>query len=368
MKKMKMKAVFSPAPSYSDPQVRKVAGWLKVLDIYKQALEELEMEVFIPKVPPELVDDRTTVSKILSYDVVASMMIKEHYDRESIPDLFLGPPGYSLNQMLSLSSHTKKMTYVFNNQDLWRDFQLAEEFKKFNRPYDLSPTWRWINRRALELSDCVLSCIPFVTNTHAKVVPKEKIKEAFWGVDSVKFHPKVQEDHPFRILFVGGDPIRKGLIYLLEALKEVNFKYELWIVGCGPGMGGHPVLDVSRQFGMVLHNDMCKIYQECDILVCPTLEDGVSLAVQESMSCGLVPIGSPDISEVFVHDISGYRVNFRDVEAIRYFIKRLHDEPNRLAKMKLEARKLARIQTWDKTKEQVKLIINEVMEMRHDEA
>ena len=60
-----MKVIFSPGPSYSNPEVRKYAGWVGILDLYKQGLEELGFEVFTPVVPPELIDQASTVSKIV---------------------------------------------------------------------------------------------------------------------------------------------------------------------------------------------------------------------------------------------------------------------------------------------------------------
>ena len=169
-----MKAIYSPGPSYTDPHVREYAGWVGIMDLMKLALEDAGYEVFIPQVDPKMLDGSSTVSKITSWDLMAA---------DQLPidaDLFLGPPGYSLAQMMRLRAgahdfidpqdpyrerqhfRTRIATFVWNNADWWRDKMLAEEYARYNGRYDLSPTWRWINRRALELSDLVIACSPWV--------------------------------------------------------------------------------------------------------------------------------------------------------------------------------------------------------------
>ena len=359
-----MKAIFSPGPSYTKPETRKFAGWLRIFDIYKEALEELGYEVFIPAVPPELIDQASTVSKILSYDVVAASQLPLD------ADLFLGPPGYSLAQLMRLQGISDWITFrglpsflplpklflfVFNNADWFRDEQLPQEYKRFDAPYDLSPTWRWINKTAVELADHIIAPSPFVKGTWAKVVPEEKISIAFWGVDSEMFSPAPEEPYvPLRVLFVGGDPIRKGLWYLIQAWKGMK-DVELWIVGCTPFK---EVLDPTvKQFGMVPFEKMPEIYRQCHVLVLPTLEDGIALCVQEAMASGLVPIATPDPAEVFVDGVSGIKIPYRDPAAIAAALNMLKDNPDRRREMAAAARKLAETQPWSMTKDAVKQII-----------
>jgi len=349
-----MKAVFSPGPSYSNPEVRKYAGWVRILDLYEEGLAELGYGIFIPEVDPQLIDQSSTVSKILSYDIIAAQQIPGD------AELFLGPPGYSIAQMMAGRDNNwgvgmKNFLYVWNNSDAWRDKQLAEEYKRFNQYYDLSPSWRWINRTALEMCDHVIACSPWVKKTHAKVVSEDKISIDFWGVDSEKFHPPDVEPPGFNVLFVGGDPVRKGLTYLVEAMTGME-GVELWTVGSGfPGEGFRGVK--IRQFGMLPHDKMLEIYHQCHVICIPTLEDGIALAIQEGMACGLVPVTSPETAEVFTHAREGFRVNYRDVEGITAYLSLLKDNPDTLERMSKTARQLTEQQTWEKTKEEFKDII-----------
>jgi len=350
-----MKAIFSPGPSFSDPEVRKHAGWVHIFDLYKKGLEELGYDVFIPSINEQVLDTTCTVSKILSYDLFAAQQMPDN------ADLFLGPPGYSVAQMMKLGNRVKKFLFVFNNADWWRDKQLEQEYKDQNAFYDMSQSWRWINKTALLKCDHVISCSPWVQWTHAEVVGKDKVSIAFWGVDSEKFHPGPEEPPGFNVLFVGGDPIRKGLKYLVEGLPFPleTHGIELWIAG---GDFFYRVEGV-RQFGMVPHDQMPGIMQQCHVICIPTLEDGIALAIQEGMACGLVPITSPETAEVFDDEVSGFKVGYRDAFDIHKRIIQLRDDSQLRRTMSQEARNKAVSQPWSMTKEQFKRIIQEKMEL-----
>lgn len=346
-----MKAIFSPGTSYTDPMARKYAGWIRILDLYKEALDELGFDVFVPEVPPELIDKSSTVSQITSYDLVAATQSPED------AQFFFGASSYSLAQMLQLPQSCKKLAYVFNNADWYRDEMLAAENKKFGSPYDLSPVWRWINKKALEIADHVLTCSPFVKKTHSKLVSEDKISIAFWGVDSQKFTPAEKEPPGFRILYMGSDHIRKGLAYLLNALVSIE-GFELWIVGI-------PIetnLPQVKMLGMVPNNEVPDIYRQCHVQVQPSLEDGISLCVQEGMASGVPCIATADPAEVFEDGVSGIKIPYRDVKAIYNALIMLKENPEKRREMAKQARVLAERQPWEKTKEAVKEIIRRLYE------
>lgn len=383
-----LKAIFSPGPSYSNPEVRKVAGWVRILDMYKVALEELGYEVFVPDVDSRLIDDRSTVSKIVSYDLVAAAQLPED------ADLFLGPPGYSLAQMMKLkgrkglryepvggpagviplSASPHLFLYCWNNADWWRDQQLAREYARLGYFYDLAPTWRWINLQALHLADTVIACSPWVAWSHARALGSgEKVVINPWGVDAERFAPKPTEaplvDDPLKIVFVGSDPVRKGLVYLFEALDDLPNTF-LRMVGTDelPHYLWEPRWDkVWRvNMGMEPVERMPAMMRGNHVICIPTLEDGIACALQEGMAVGLVPIATPEAAEVFKDSMfnqgiegAGIEVPYRDSAALRQAIVTLRDNRALLNDMSTKAKRMAELQTWDKTKESLKVIIRE---------
>lgn len=384
-----MKAFFSIGPSFYKAETRKYAGWVGIYDLMLESLKEMGFEVVIPKYDSAMIDTSSTVSQITSWDLWAANQMPDD------TDLFFGPPGYSLAQIMRLKAteawmdsdnyeyRPKIVTAVFNNADWWRDHQLAEEYKAFERPYDLSPTWRWINKRALQLSDRIIACSPFVKDTHAKIedVGPDKIGIAPWGVDSERFRPdwawQESQRTPLRVLFVGSDPIRKGLSYLLAAVQDLD-GVEVVVAGCQVPMAANRTLQGRlRVLGMVLNADMPAVMRQAHVICIPTLEDGIACSIQEGMASGLVPVTSVDAAEAFTGGPfqggggPGYVVPWRDIEGVKRVLASLRDYPtDRSSKGvthsgRLElahaARAMAEKQPWSLFKAAFKREITEAM-------
>jgi len=350
-----MKAVISPGPSYSDPNVKLHAGWFATFGSYQEALEELGYDVHMLEVDPQVVDRTCTVSQELSYDVAAYYELLTRGWLDEV-DLFLGSTGYSITQMAALRK-AKKIVWTWNNADWFRDQQLIEEYKRFNFPYDTSPAWRLINRIALETCDHVIATTTHIGETLTRLIPHEKISIVPKGVDCEKFSPMWEKDTgTFKVLFSATDIIRKGFAYLIEAVRDMK-GVEIWSVGPSP-LYDPP--DYIRQFDMVPFADVQKIYRQCDIFCMPTLEDGFSNALHEAMACGVVPITTPVISEAFQHKVSGLEVGYRDIAGIRASIRYLQESPDVMEKMGKEARLQAEKCSWDVAKERLKEVVREV--------
>lgn len=366
-----MRAIFSPGPSYHDPRTREYAGWVHILDIYKEALEEAGYEVDIPPVELSDIDDRSTMGRTLSYDLWASRWIARH---EMDWDLFLGPPGYSLMQMTLLKRMDPAITtylYVWNNADWYRDQQLVPEYKAAGQYYDTSRTWRQTNLTALEEADYIIACSRFVADSHKKALlshHEHKIRITPWGVDSERFVPPAERPPGLRVLFVGGDPIRKGLIYLYKAVHGLKIPgLELWIAGCNVTCEG---LDCrTRMLGPVPAKEMPEVMRQCHIICIPTLEDGIALAIQEGMASGLVPITTLEAAEPFLNPPqinTGWHVSYRSSDDIRDTIQYLADNPELLTQCSQNARMLATMQPWSITKDNLVEIIRQTQKGRYE--
>ena len=135
------------------------------------------------------------------------------------------------------------------------------------------------------------------------------------GVNCREFSPKYRGDNYFGqtdkkiILFVGRLAEKKGVTYLIEAMKEVDAK--LVIVGKGT-----LEYDLKRQaedqkdkivfLGAKTHDELKTIYSSSDIFVAPSItakdgdKEGFGLVFLEAMASGLPVVGSnsggiPDI-------------------------------------------------------------------------
>ena len=124
-----------------------------------------------------------------------------------------------------------------------------------------------------------------------------------------------------RILFVGNLKPVKGLIYLIEAMRQLVVKRKtahLHIIGYGPleaslrrvvgeaGLQGHVHFEGEKN-----PNEIAFWMNACDLLCLPSLNEGVPNVVLEAQACGLPVVATNvgGIPEVVVDDIAGILVD-----------------------------------------------------------
>ena len=125
-----------------------------------------------------------------------------------------------------------------------------------------------------------------------------------------------------RFLYVGTVSLRKGFIYLLEAWCSAKFgaHAELWIAG-------NSELDVEaklraepniRYFGTLSRGELCDVYRQVDVLVLPTLCEGLAHAVLEGLSFGLpvITTEASGVGDLIVDGENGVIVPPGDVGAL----------------------------------------------------
>lgn len=176
--------------------------------------------------------------------------------------------------------------------------------------------------------------------------------------DQHSFSP--YKDRPLKLLYVGRITQRKGIKYLLEAVKQYSRKdVELFIIGNKHGRGEglkyykglfqlHPSLAQSKVFNS---------YREYDALVLPSVFEGFGLVIVEAMAAGLPVITTPHTigPDIIEEDQNGYLVPIRDVNAIQESIDKLANKrPEALLNMRINARNSAMKFTWDAYRDRLK--------------
>lgn len=219
----------------------------------------------------------------------------------------------------------------------------------------------WVPEHALamaRLADWILSPSDYVRSTLLEIgIEPQRIVDLPYGVDTKQFTPVARaNDHVFRILFVGQVGQRKGIKYLLEAVKRLaSPEIELTLVG--PMLGDEralaPYRGLYHHLPFVPRNEIQRCYQDADAFVFPSLHEGSSLAVFEALACGLPVITTPNAGSVVRDGIDGFIVPIRDVEALTQRISRLAGDPNLRAQMAGKARKRALEFTWKRYGEQL---------------
>ncbi len=123
----------------------------------------------------------------------------------------------------------------------------------------------------------------------------DKISVVYNGIDTGMFRNTGEERDENSILFVGNtEDQKKGLIYLLEALRMLPENVRLTIVDEGPPLKLTATKLIDRlklhdrvEFtGKVGHKKLLSLYSRAALLVMPSLFEGFGLPAVEAMACG----------------------------------------------------------------------------------
>jgi len=191
-----------------------------------------------------------------------------------------------------------------------------------------------IKERCIRKAHSVTVVSQFLKDEVRAIADVENIKVMPMGCNTEEFSSSYAIDNFFGqgekkvILFVGRLAEKKGVKYLIEAMKEIDGL--LVIVGKGPleeelreqaKTLGNKVLFL----GAKTHEELKTIYASADIFVAPSVtakdgdKEGFGLVILEAMTSGLpvVAFDSGGISEIITNSKNGVLVEERNVEQLR---------------------------------------------------
>ncbi len=206
-------------------------------------------------------------------------------------------------------------------------------------------------------ADWVIGASSFTLRTlEESGIAKHKLKYLPLGFDVEKIpfaiRQSTTERKPLKILYAGRITQRKGIKYLLEAMRSFNRSdVELHIIGHlhGSGAGLQPYRDLYTLHQPVSQAQLFERYGDFDVLALPTIFEGFGLVVIEAMAAGLPVITTPNSigPELIVNDENGYVVPIRNVPAIVNAIRTLlRKSPGELNVMRQSARNKALQFSW----------------------
>ena len=137
--------------------------------------------------------------------------------------------------------------------------------------------------------------------------------------------------HPFTFGTVGGQPLRKGFLYLLQAWKRLQLPNARLLLRTDAPLHRFPALqDLLRQLPNVEIVDYCAnmgdFYRRCDAFVLPTIDDGFGMVLLEAMAHGLPAIATNHCgsAELFAAGRDLLIVQAQDVDALSAAMQQLY--------------------------------------------
>ena len=231
-----------------------------------------------------------------------------------------------------------------------------------------APAWliEQCRSEALE-ADHVVASSDYVRNTLIQIgTPEHRIHWLPYGVNTERFRPAAtsRPKGRFQLLYVGQISQRKGLSYLLEAVKQIGDpSIELVLVGgiVGAGKGLVAYDGLYRHVRNVPHHEVIALFQGADAFVYPSLHEGSALAIYEALACGLPVITTENAGSVVRNGIEGAIVPIRDVDALAAQILTLRDDAGLRQDMARAARARAEDFTWARYRERLEAILDNIL-------
>lgn len=193
----------------------------------------------------------------------------------------------------------------------------------------------WFHRRSFRAAHHVVAWSEFAKRdlVAGYGIAAERISVIPPGVDPAAWHMDAQRDRPddtVRVLFVGGDLVRKGGDLLLGVMADVRsaatVDVELHVVSNAP-IDPMPGVVVHR--GLTPNSDaLIALYRDADVFCLPTRGDCLPMVLSEAGAAGL-PLVSTDvgaIDEIVVDGVTGVLVPVDDRHALVTALVRLADD------------------------------------------
>lgn len=209
-----------------------------------------------------------------------------------------------------------------------------------------------------DLADKVLCPSEWVAKTFLdKGTSRNKIARHQYGFNYDKFHlPSIddrQNDHSFKVAFIGSCEPRKGLHYAIDAwLASEACKNGVFYI-CGKFIKGyrerlankltHPSI---KELGF--QNDVNSLLQTCHALILPSMSEGSAIVTYEARVCGCILLVSEATGAICQHMRDALVHKVGDVDSLRQHIDVLNSDRSLYTKLRNNSLAALDQLTWEK--------------------
>ncbi len=169
--------------------------------------------------------------------------------------------------------------------------------------------------------------------------------------------PSVHSDKKLKVLYVGALSQRKGVAYLLDAIKPLDDIIDLTIIGRRTADCSEmdAALNKYRWLESLPHHSILKEMSEHDVFVFPSLFEGFGLVLTEALSQGIPIIATSHTCapDIMTDGKEGFIIPIRDSDAITEKLELLHEDRELLHSMKRAAIETAQQISWKRYQEKL---------------
>lgn len=183
-------------------------------------------------------------------------------------------------------------------------------------------------REMAELGDLLLCPSEWVATGVRNLTPEASTKTRIvpYGC-SIEYGGNTNQAVPGRVLFAGGDALRKGLHYLAQAttqLKSSAQEFDVRIAGMlPPEVVNHPICKDLNFLGKLNSDQMKREYLSADCVVLPALSEGFAGVVAEAIGAGCPVVVTQEAGSPIQNGREGLIVPSRNVGALGDAIYRM---------------------------------------------
>ena len=209
-------------------------------------------------------------------------------------DIFIGWASASL--VSGRSAQRRGAHFVLDRACPHVDFQqsiLREEASKTGFHFTPEPAW-FRDRQLAEYEEAERILVPseYTRRTFPAHLQDKIIPAPLFGRCRVPDEVQLERNAVFTVGVVGGDPLRKGYLYLLQAWKRLALPHARLLIRSSADFATFPELASLLQ-GMqnveflTYLPDINDFYRQCDVFVLPSTDDGFGMALFEAMGNGV---------------------------------------------------------------------------------
>jgi glycosyltransferase involved in cell wall biosynthesis len=211
---------------------------------------------------------------------------------------------------------------------------MTEEARKVGGTFRTNSPW-FVERQVQEYeqADFILSPSNYSRNSFPEHLKKKTVLAPLIGrVHGTPPRSPKAAGGPFVVGVVGGHPLRKGYLYLLQAWKELALQNAQLRLRAGTEIYQFPILaDLIRlqpSVNVVRYvPDIAGFYAECDAFILPSVDDGFGMALFEALANGVPSIATRNCgaSELLVDERDALLIDAFSVEQIKQALLRLYE-------------------------------------------